>query len=278
MIFMDLTSKKTVEELLEKRQISPKKSLGQNFILRSDVLQKMSSVASLSKKDTALEVGPGVGTLTLHLAKEAKKVIAVEKDDNMVSILKETLKETDNTEVIHEDILETELPQEDYKVVANLPYGIASQTVKRFLKEDNSPLVIVVMLQKEVAQRMVARPGKEMTMLAAEVQFYAKVEIVKIVKKGSFWPPPKVDSAVVKITPIKKKDKKLEEAFLFLLKKGYTHTRKQLGKNFVSYAGANEALKRSGIDLKRRAESLSVEEWIKIAENFLTLKDNNMVN
>ncbi len=276
---MDLTEKKTLEALLEKHGTIPKKSLGQNFLLDKNTLLKICSSSLLSKKDTVIEIGPGAGTLTVFLAERVKKVIAVEKDAKMISVLKETLQKYDNVQLIDEDALSLKVKEKDYKVVANLPYCVASQVIRGFLQINNPPSLMTVMVQKEVAERIMAKPPK-MNMLATLVQLYANVEKVKTVKRGSFWPSPNVDSAVIKIVPFKKREnEQFYETFFELIKIGYSHPRKQLSTNFsqfdisplkkIQLTNILTMMRENEISTKRRAESLSVEEWKKITKDFL---------
>ncbi|MFN3302081.1 MAG: 16S rRNA (adenine(1518)-N(6)/adenine(1519)-N(6))-dimethyltransferase RsmA, partial [Patescibacteria group bacterium] len=165
--------------------------------------------ANLSKDDVVLEIGPGTGILTLELAKRAKKVIAVEKDEKMIEILKDVLKNSgiQNVQIIKGDILKLltshfQLPT-SFKVVGNIPYYLTSRLLRNLLELKKKPKLIVLMVQKEVAQRICAKPPK-MNLLAVSVQFYGKPEIVSYVSKKSFWPRPKVDSAIIKISEIKR--------------------------------------------------------------------------
>ena len=197
---MELTSPKNIKEILAKYETKASKGLGQNFLIDKNILNKILEAADLKSDDTVLEVGPGLGTLTQELAKKAKRVIAVEKDETMIEILKETLAEYKNVEVINEDILKYDLQIADYKLVANIPYYLTSPLIRKFLESKNPPKEIVLMMQKEVAQRICAKPG-DMSLLAVSVQFYADAKIISIVSKNCFYPAPKIDSAIIKITP-----------------------------------------------------------------------------
>lgn len=276
---MNLREKKTIENLLQKHNTEPLKSLGQNFLLDESALLKICSSSLLSKNDTVIEVGPGVGTLTTYLAERVKKVIAVEKDTKMVSVLKETLQNYNNVEVVNEDALLFDVKEKRYKVVANLPYNVASQIIKKFLNLENFPEAMTVMVQKEVAERIISTPP-QMNMLATYIQLFAKIEKVKVVKRGSFWPSPKIDSMVIKITPHKKRESShFYEMFFRLIKKAYSHPRKQLSTNFSYVDNDNlkklelgnifSAMNKAKIDTKRRAESVSVEEWKLLTKNLL---------
>ena len=263
---MDLASKKTIKELLQKYNIKPSKRLGQNFLIDKSVLRKIIETANLSSKDTILEIGPGLGILTIELAKQAKQVIAVEKDKRMCEILKEVLKDYKNVKIINQDALSYELPASrqggrvtSYKLIANLPYYITSPVIRKFLETKNHPKETILMVQKEVAQRIVAKP-LQMNLLAVAVQFYAKAEIVSYVRKKSFYPQPKVDSAIIKIVPqpIPKINTK---KFFQLVKTGFSSKRKMLKNNLQL---EESILKKIKINPKTRAENLSIQDWLKL--------------
>ncbi len=277
-------SVKIIKELLNQQRVIPRKGLGQNFLTSRRVFGDILRAANLKKSDTVLEIGPGIGTLTQGLAQSAKRVIAVEKDFVMVDILKETTKNLPNIEIVHGDILGIVLTKgkhmprivpTSYKVVANLPYYITSPVIRKFLelKENSSPSLMVLMVQKEVAQRICAKPPK-MSLLAVSVQFYAEPEIISYVKKTCFWPQPKVDSAILQITPLINADRKLinTDIFFKIVKAGFKQPRKQLGNNLckgLSFARpvVDEWLGSNGIRPAQRAETLSVQDWIKLAKD-----------
>lgn len=256
---MDLTSEKTIKELFRKHNIKPSKHLGQNFLIDKSVLRKIIETADLSSKDTILEIGPGLGILTIELAKKAKQVIAVEKDKRMCEILKEVLKDYKNVKIINQDALSYELRVTSYKLIANLPYYITSPVIRKFLETENPPKETILMVQKEVAQRIVAKPLR-MNLLAVAVQFYAKAEIVSYVRKRSFYPQPKVDSAIIKIIPqpIPKINTK---KFFQLVKTGFSSKRKMLKNNLQL---EESILKKIKINPKTRAENLSIQDWLKL--------------
>jgi len=280
---MNLTSLQTIKYLLKKYSVRPSKRLGQYFLIDKEVLEKTVESANLVKKDNVIEIGPGIGTLTKKLAKIAGKVIAVEKDKRMCQILKETLKDYKNVEIINRDVLKlsfnrlvkAELRQ-NYKVVANLPYYITSPFIRKFLESKFPPKEMVLLVQKEVAQRICAKPSK-MSILAVAVQFYSKPEIVKIVLKRAFWPIPKVDSALVKITPSQILSKQNlggqanTDKFFRVVKAGFSSPRKQLANNLSNQLNLNkekirEIFKEIKIDPKVRAQELSIKNWMKILE------------
>jgi len=293
---MDPTSKKTIQALLKERGIKPFKGLGQNFLVSKTVLKKIIKAAELKKTDLVLEIGPGLGTLTQELAKRAKKVMAVEKDKRMVGLLKETLRGYENVEVICDDILKTGISSfkfqvSGFKIIANLPYYITAPVIKKFLETNKKPEEMVLMVQKEVAQRICAQPPR-MTILTVSVQFYAKPKIISYVSRKNFWPAPKVDSAILKIVPFK--EKRLVETNLFfkIVRTGFSHPRKQivnnlfsgftLSKRSESKGLAPKTLKRVKLDKEsvrdwllknkiapeQRAQDLSVEDWKRLTNSF----------
>lgn len=275
---MDLTSPTNIKNLLSKYDARASKGLGQNFLIDKNILQKITDSSNLSPNDFIVEVGPGIGTLTKELAQRAKKVLAVEKDKKMVEVLKETLASFKNTEIISADILKYEALNfnEEYKLIANLPYYITSPVIRKFLEEKQRPRFMVLMVQKEVAQRICSKPP-EMSLLAVSVQFYAAAEIVSYVSKNCFWPSPKVDSAIIKITP-QKNQKISPELFFEVAKSGFAHPRKQLVNNLLllkTFKGVkldkyivSEWLLKNKINPNQRAETLPVEKWIDLANNF----------
>lgn len=265
-------------ELLKYYGIKPSKRLGQNFLVDKRVLEKIIEVASPSSKDLILEVGPGLGMLTVELARRVKKVIAVEKDKVLSQTLKDILrfKGINNVEVMNKDILKIsdKILNYDYKIVANLPYYITSPFIRKFLEAEHKPKLMVLMVQKEVAQRICAKPPK-MSLLAVAVQFYAKPEIVSYVSKKSFFPQPKVDSAILRIAPWKNADSYAEkrgispEQFFKIVKAGFSSRRKFLINNLSRELKIkNYKLKivfdQIGLGQKLRAENLSIEDWIKL--------------
>jgi 16S rRNA (adenine1518-N6/adenine1519-N6)-dimethyltransferase len=263
--------------LLKKHNLHPKKGLGQNFLTDPVHLQKIIEAADLTPADTVLEIGPGPGALTERLCAAAGQVIAVELDSQMVQLLRTEYGHHLNLTVIEADILQTspgDLPFKihHYKVVANLPYYITSAVLRHLLENQPRPQRVVVTVQKEVAQRIVARPG-QMSLLAVSVQFYGRATLVHHIPAGAFYPPPKVDSAVVRIDtfdtpPVPAAE---VEPFFRVVKAGFSQKRKQL-KNTLA-AGLRlpgpqvvAALQAAGIEPIRRAQSLSIDEWLRLAE------------
>lgn len=275
------------KQLCKLYNIKPARSKGQNFLINEDVYDKLIEAADLTKDDTVLEVGPGLGFLTAKLAQKAKKVIAVELDDKLVEILRIGLKAKGitNVEVVNENILTSpltpllirrgELKGRGYKIVANLPYNITSIFLRQILSAEVKPSLMVLMLQKEVAERITAKPGK-MNLLAVSVQFYANSEIMRIVPADNFWPEPKVDSAIIRLTPkppLLAKEMGSEKEFFRLMKIGFSAKRKMLKNNLaggyhISHEDAGSKLKKAGLDIKIRAQNLSLEDWKKLFGNF----------
>jgi 16S rRNA (adenine1518-N6/adenine1519-N6)-dimethyltransferase len=276
---MDLLEK--VQEICKTYDIWPARSKGQNFLVNEKVYAEIITAANLTKADTVLEVGPGLGILTAKLAEVAGKVLAVELDDKLATYLKDGLQnsEVKNIEVFNENILDLnfndpkyQILKSKYKIVANLPYNITSVFIRKFLTAEQQPEEMTLMLQKEVAERICARPG-DMSLLALSVQFYAEPEIIATVPKGDFWPSPQVDSAIIKIRIKKEKITAIDEQDFFRLAKfGFSAKRKMLKNNLggglhIKPAEAEKILVKAGLNPKARAEDLSIEDWIKISHN-----------
>lgn len=270
---MSLISPQFIKDLLEKHGAKPSSFLGQNFLVHAPTLDHIIEVANLQEGDTVLEIGPGLGTLTQELAKKVKKVIAVEKDRVMLGILRETLKEYKNIELIEGDALTHPVPTGDYKVVANIPYYLTSALIRKLLEDHNPPSLIILMIQKEVAERICAKPP-HMSILAVSVQFYAAAKIVGKAPKGHFWPSPKIDSSIISITPFARAQGKPPvdpEAFFQIVKAGFVQPRKQLGNNFSktlkrSPEEINAWLAQNNIRPEQRAETLSIQDWTNLVQ------------
>lgn len=275
---MDLTSIKTIKSLFAERGIYPTKRLGQNFLIDKYVLNKIISTAELNDESVVLEVGPGTGILTMELSKTAKRVLAVEKDREMEKILKKVMEEKRNIEIVRGDVLKFEpekykLTEKKYKIVANLPYYITSPAIRKFLELKNPPEAMVVMVQKEVARRICAKPP-HMSLLAVAVQFYAEAKIISFVSRGCFWPAPNVDSAIIKIIPKKAEGREQINVKLFfkIVRAGFSQPRKQLAGNLSKVLKKDKKstelwLLESGIRPSQRAETLSVSDWKRIVFN-----------
>jgi len=264
---MSLFSQKEVKNLLKNHGIRPSKGLGQNFLIDQKAVKRVIDAADLKKDDLVLEIGPGLGVLTIELAKRAKKVVAVEKDQKIAEILKETLKGLDNIEIIKADILKLDLDLSDYKIVANIPFYLTSFLIRRLLESEKRPKEIILIIQKEVAQRICAKPPK-MNLLAVSVQFFADPMIVSYLSKKSFWPQPDVDGAIIKIKP-KTKTTESTDLFFKVVKAGFSQPRKQLINNLskglkLEREKVKEWLLKNKIQPEQRAESLTLKDWINL--------------
>jgi 16S rRNA (adenine1518-N6/adenine1519-N6)-dimethyltransferase len=260
----------SARRLLKIFGMKPRKALGQNFLVSEGLLQRIIAAAEIGKKDVVLEIGAGLGALTLGLAQHAGRVIALELDERFIPLLHQVLAPYPHVEVVQGDILAIEpcdLIPTPYKVVANLPYYITSAILRHLLEARRKPSLMVVTVQREVAQRMVAGPG-EMSLLAVSVQFYGQPRIVAQARSGAFYPSPGVTSAVVRIDPYDQPLTAVDdvEAFFDAVRAGFAQRRKQL-RNSLSQ-GLNlpvekvvEALHRCGLSEKQRAQELSVEQW-----------------
>ena len=265
--------------LLRQHNLRPRKGMGQHFLVNGEVLQAIAQAAHLQKDDTVIEVGPGLGALTTIMAPQTGDMLAVELDTEMVAQLGEVLAPYPNVHVIQQDILQVNLAEElarlphaqagaGYKVVANLPYYITTPILRYFFAQARRPSLIVVTIQQEVAQRMVAAPP-DMNFLAVLVQYYGRVEIVRKVGADAFYPPPKVGSAVVRITlhPDMPLDDMQTQQFFRLVSSGFSQPRKQLHNPLAQGTGRTRveiiaALNACDINEKRRAETLSIAEWL----------------
>lgn len=258
--------------------LHPKKSLGQNWLVDESALARIAAAAELSPQDTVLEIGPGLGTLTRHLAEQAGRVVAVELDGALMPPLRRAVAEYTNVTLVQGDILQfapPDLVSGPYKVAANLPYYITSAVIRHLLEADAPPSLIVLTVQLEVAQRITAAPGK-LSLLAVSVQFYGKPTLVTRIKAGAFYPPPKVDSAVVRIEPYPQPAVQVEdrERFFAVVKAGFSQKRKQLHNALAAGLGRSQAevaegLAHAGVEGRRRAETLTLEEWAAVARALL---------
>ena len=280
---MKLYAPSTIREIKEKYGFKLSKSLGQNFLTDKNIIDKIIDATEITDEDLVIEIGPGVGVLTYEAAQQAKKVIAVEIDKNLIPILKDTLSEFDNVEVINQDVLKTDLNQiiadsgcRGAKIIGNLPYYITTPIIMGILENDTHADSITIMMQKEVADRIKSGPGtKAYGALSVAVQYYCEVETVAIVPKEVFFPAPKVDSAVLKLNIRKEKPVELidEKMFFRCIKAGFGQRRKTLSNSLmglgdVSKEQVKSCLEILGIDEKRRAETLSLEEFANIANYF----------
>jgi len=259
---MDLSNKSSVINILRTHGIYLQKSFGQNFLIDKNVLDEIVSSAGISEKDDIVEIGPGLGVLTSELCKKAHKVTSIELDSKFLPILKNILSEFKNVEVINMDALKFNPPKTPYKVVANIPYNITSPLINHFLRAENPPSSMTLLVQKEVAEKICER-DKKSSILSLQIKLFAATKTIGIVSKNAFLPPPKVDSAIIRIDVYKKTDpqfvdKETALKILEVAKKTFSQKRKKLSNTLpVEY-------KNTKIDLNRRPETLSVAEWLEI--------------
>ncbi len=265
---------------LRRLNLRARKGLGQHFLVDEQVLSRLISAVALTPGDTVIEVGPGLGILTRELAKSADRVIAVEIDTTMAVALREALVPLPNVSIINADILESDPASllgvdTTYKVVGTLPYYIATAVIRHFLEAQIKPLSIVVTVQKEVAQAIAAPVGK-MSLLSVSVQLYGKPTIVDYIPPQSFYPPPKVDSAIVRVDVYERPLVTIadEATFFSIVRGGFSAPRKQLRNSLalgleMSTGEATSLLEEAGIEQKRRAETLNLEEWARVYQVFI---------
>ena len=276
-----LSSHKATKEVVQKHNFKFSKSLGQNFLIDTNVIDRILEGARVQEGDYVIEVGPGIGTLTKEMGRTAEKVVAIEIDKTLIPILEETLADFPNIEVINQDILKVdvqELVKEKLnggpvKLIANLPYYITTPIVMKFLEEDIPVTDIVVMVQKEVADRMNAKPNtKDYGALSVAVQYYCDTEIVAKAPRHMFMPQPNVDSTVIglHVREEKKYNVDNEDIFFKTVKASFGQRRKTLlnslgGLGFLSKDQIKIALQEANIDEKRRGETLSIEEFASLS-------------
>jgi len=273
-----------VRELLARWELQPDKGLGQNFLVDQKMLERVVEAAALTDEDVVLEIGAGPGNLTHRLACQAGHVIAVELDGRFIPVLQSVLAGITNVTLVHGDILALDPAalvrrsptargetHPHYKVVANLPYYITSAVLRHLLEASLRPASIVVTVQREVAQRIVAGPG-EMSLLAVSVQLYGQPRLLFRIRPGSFYPPPEVESAVVRIVPHTVPPVQVDDtrAFFRIVRAGFSQRRKQLRNALAAGLGLSPEevalrLQETGIDPRRRAQSLTLQEWAVVA-------------
>ena len=276
-----LSSHRATKEVVNKHNFKFSKSLGQNFLIDDNVIDRILEGARLSETDRIIEVGPGIGTLTREMGKVAENVVSIEIDKTLIPILKETLADLDNVEVVNEDILKVDvqglikekLTGGPVKLVANLPYYITTPIVMKFLEEDIPVTDIVVMVQKEVAQRLAAKPGEKLAgAITYSVQYYCETKLIVEVSNQSFIPAPEVDSEVINLkirntSPVKIEDEKI---FFKLIKASFMQRRKTF-LNGVSNSGLiekeklKEILNKMNISENVRGENLTLEQFAQIS-------------
>lgn len=296
----DLTNPDTIQSLLKKHNFAPNKFLGQNFLIDEKVLEKIIATANIKEGDNVIEIGPGLGVLTEALLAKGAKVVAIEKDKDLIPVLEEnlsphlssvalkaqefkTLNRCGDVKIINDDFLAIDYEKiisdfggKPYKVVSNIPYYITSPVLRKILTADTKPEEIIFLVQREVAERISAEPG-QMSVISVFVQFYGTPSAVEVVKPESFWPAPKVESAILKIILNKKPVLAGDElkSFWRLVKIGFSSRRKTLANNLAAGfhskpTEVRDLLKTLGFSDKTRAQELSVKDWLKMSKKFVS--------
>ena len=274
-----IASPQVTQHILNRFKLRADKKLGQNFLIDENVVHQIVAAAELSKADTVLEVGPGIGTLTQGLAESKARVVAVELDTRLLPVLATTLNGYDNVRVVHGDILKANIMEEvgapSFKVCANLPYYITTPIIFALLEKRLPMERLVAMVQKEVAERMAAQPGgKEYGALSVAIQYYTEPKIAFIVPPTSFIPAPAVDSAVIVCKRREKPPVEVcdEGLFFRVVKAAFSLRRKMLSNSLKNMGIKSEQvakwLELAGVDGKRRAETLSLEDFAKLTNSF----------
>lgn len=271
-----------VPQLLRQHKLSPRKSLGQNFLLDPIALEKVVDCADIAAEDEVLEIGAGLGSLTRFLAASARRVVAVEIDRHLTPILTDVLDSLTNVQIIQGDILELDpaslMGQDGYLVIANIPYYITSAIIRHLLEARVKPQRLVLTIQKEVANRICAQPD-DMSLLALSVQVFGRPVVAAHIAAGAFYPPPKVDSAVIRVDlfPEPVIPTADLDTFFRLARAGFGQKRKMLRKSLAAGLSLptgeiEDLLTRCQIDPTRRAETLSLQEWKCLTESYIAFK------
>jgi 16S rRNA (adenine1518-N6/adenine1519-N6)-dimethyltransferase len=269
------TSLLDAPKVLKKYGISPKKSLGQNFVINQRALDAVISAADLSEDEEVIEIGAGLGTLTVELAQHAGRVFAVEIDKRLIPVLQDYLQDFENVTLLHADFLQVDpgelVSRSSYSIVANIPYNITSALIRHLMESSVSPTKVVLMMQREVAQRITGSPG-DMSLLALSVQLFGSAEITARIPAGCFYPIPEVDSAVLRIDIYEEPvvPRNVIPVIFNLARAGFGQKRKKLRNSLApvldsSPADVEKLLLRAGIQPKSRAQELSIQDWEKIA-------------
>jgi len=267
-----------ISRLLRDYGLYARKGLGQNFLADPAILQRIVSAAELPANAIVLEVGPGLGSLTRYLAVAARQVVAVELDRNLIPVLEDVLGGCGNVSIVQGDMLDLDpaalMGGSGYYVVANIPYYITSAIIRHLLESSARPRRLVLTVQREVAERICALPG-DLSLLALSVQVYGNPSVAARIPAGAFYPPPKVDSAVVRVDVLPEPRVSADrlEDFFELTKAGFSQKRKTLRNSLsggmgMPAAAAEDLLRRAGVDPQRRAETLSIEEWGALVDQY----------
>lgn len=279
-----IASPQVTNHILHRFKLRADKKLGQNFLIDENIVRNIVAAAELSDKDTVLEVGPGIGTLTQGLAESVASVVAVELDKRLLPVLDTTLEGYDNVRIVNGDILQVDIMQtvgvDEFKVCANLPYYITTPIIFALLEKRLPMERLVAMVQKEVAERMAAKPGgKDYGALSVAIQYYTEPEIAFIVPPSSFIPAPSVDSAVIVCKRREKPPVEVcDEALFFrVVKAAFSLRRKMLNNSLKNMGIKGEQvakwLELAGVDGKRRAETLSLEDFAALTNTFAASKE-----
>lgn len=258
---LDLTNLGTIKKLLQKHNLWAKKSFGQNFLISDKSLKKIVDAGDIESTDCIIEIGPGVGVLTKELCQKAGKVISVELDHTLLPLLSETLAPYKNVEIINQDALRWEPPAIKYKLVANIPYYITSPLINHFLQNANPPVTITLLVQKEVAEK-ICQLTPDMSVLSLQIALFGKAEMIGMVPRNHFYPEPKVDSAVLKITVHQETDpdyipNETAQKILKLAKRAFLAGRKKLSNTLAD-------MKEKLVELElgdQRPQHLSINDW-----------------
>ncbi len=263
----------TLKHLLQRNGLSPNKTYGQHFLMDETILEDMIDEAKVTDKDVVVEVGPGIGNLTERLLARGCKLLSLEKDPQFLRVLKSLQKQHDNFEYELVDVLKYNFKEsglKNYKVVANIPYYITGKIVQLFLNQTNKPKSLTLLMQKEVAQNIIAKPG-QLNLPAISVQLYGDAKLVSVVPAHKFYPKPKVDSAVLHIELHQKPKYKLddEKKFFRILRACFAGKRKQIHNTLTNNLGldkilVSELLKQVGVESAARPQQLTIEQWIKL--------------
>lgn len=257
---MDLTDLKTIKGILQKHGKWANKFLGQNFLVSEESLEKIVEAAKIMSEDLVVEIGPGLGVLTQELIKKAKHVKSIELDPTLLPILEDVLQAKDqaNLEIIHQDALRYTPDPTPYKVVANIPYNITSPLINHFLQAENKPKSMTLLVQLEVAEKICTLDPK-MTILSLQIALFGKATLVAKVPSTHFHPQPKVDSAIIHIEITPQASDEEAAKILKTAKRAFSQRRKKLSNTMPELKNAN-----CPIDLNRRPETLSIDEWKQI--------------
>ena len=280
---MKLYAPSTIRDIKDRYGFRLSKSLGQNFLTDKNIIDKIIDATEITDEDLVIEIGPGIGVLTYEAAQKAGKVTAIEIDKNLIPILKDNLSDFDNIEIVNQDVLKTDLNSmidesgcKKAKIIGNLPYYITTPIIMAILERRVHADSITFMMQKEVADRIKSKPGSKVYgALSVAVQYYCTVQTVAVVPKEVFYPVPKVDSAVLRLDLRKDKPVELidEKMFFRCIKAGFGQRRKTLSNSLMGIGDVTkdevkECLSSVGIDEKRRAETLSLDEFANLANYF----------